>query len=767
MKKLLAASVFLLLLLFSPSVKAIPAFPYPQKVEQPDGSTVTLRMHGDEFMNFVTTQDGYTVVLNAAGYYVYAQLEDGLLSPTSYVAKDLADRSSDELRYLSSVDKYLVASTQKKEAKALRTAANDGYQRNGLLRRANSTDFSKFRGLVVLVNFKDRKFLRDDFKEVVSDMLNTKGYTGYNDGTTYVECPGSVHDYFSDNSGGKFKPTFDVVGPIELDFNQTDAEKTNNAFRLIRTAAITAAPYVNYSDYDVDGDRVVDMVYFIFAGAGSHVTGNNQLYIWPHASEIMAINYDGVSLGRYACSTELYGLESSKTLDGIGTMCHEFSHVLGLPDLYDSDYGGSGGNSAHPATWSIMANGNFHNQSRTPCCYSLYERYALGWATPHLISGEGTHTLQALGASNEGYRINSPVHNEFFLLENRQQAGWDEYLPGHGMLAYRVDSTNVSIWENNMVNANPEHLYYQLLRAKPQISNGTIIDSGSDPFPGTDGITSLTNQTTPSLLSWSGYKAETVVTDITETDGIVTFRTEAEASSSYLEDFEAMELTSEESITGVQGKFTSWNLTKAQIVAPGGDKANGAHSVAVINGSELVTTVPVDIQVNFASLMFWNPTKLKVKVTLSYSEDGDAWTVAGASSGEAAVTLSPTSSTYVDFYINEDKPIFFKVSVLSGSKTEKCYLDDFTLNYNTKITGLSKNYLSDGDQSSLRVYVENGFVRIESLDSGSSQDCFLYSADGGILIAHEQMNDGKATLQLPGRGVYIIRCGDERRKIVY
>ena len=217
----------------------------------------------------------------------------------------------------------------------------------------------------------------------------------------------------------------------------------------------------------------------------------------------------------YACSTEIAGWENYYSdVNGIGTFCHEFGHVLGLPDLYDTDYSGSGGESRHPGDWSIMSGGSGDNFGRNPVGYCLYERYALGFTTPTLISSPGPKVLDPLDTSNQGLRLNTPNKQEYFLLENRQAGKWDRNLPGHGMLVARVDSSNVRAWEYNDVNVNPHRMYYYLLRA--QYSGR---DSGSDPFPGTANVTELTNYTSPSLLTWNQQFNEYAIKDITESRG--------------------------------------------------------------------------------------------------------------------------------------------------------------------------------------------------------------------------------------------------------
>ena len=274
------------------------------------------------------------------------------------------------------------------------------------------------------------------------------------------------------------------------------------------------------------------MVFFVFAGLGSNIGGNDSRLIWPHAGQLFNPNNyryivkDGVQLDRYACSTELYGSESYNFLDGIGVISHEFSHVLGLPDLYDTDYDGGGGQSDDPSDWAIMASGAYLNYGRTPAGYTLYERYSVGFAQPQLISEVGSYELPPLGDSNQGFRMDTRVNKEFFLLENRQKSSkWDAQLPGHGLLVFRVDSTNTAVWNYNNVNADPKHNYMELVRAGgPVRSGGDPIAAASDPFPGTKFVRTLNNVTTPgNLLTWSGMESPLGLEKIKESSGKVLF----------------------------------------------------------------------------------------------------------------------------------------------------------------------------------------------------------------------------------------------------
>ena len=508
---------------------AVPAHPGTARITQPDGTELTIRLVGDEYMHFNTTEDGYSIVRRSDGFYVYAQLDsNGKLAPTTRIAHDASMRAADEQAWLAEVKKYITpsmaaATTQEQQAEqGRRSKARASHQ-------ASAYDYNLFKGLIMLVQFNDREFSREDYAALVDDMANMEDYTGY-DNTQYGRYTGSVRDYFYDNSYGVFSPSFDVVGPITVDYSQYHPNGFENISDITINAIELADSIVDYSQYDGDHNGEVDMIYFIFAGLGSNVTGNDSRLVWPHASSIYRPNAgwawqvrcDGVAMGRYACSTELFGSASWNIIDGIGTICHEFSHVLGLPDLYDTDYEGSGGESPHPGIWSIMAGGSYENYSRTPVGYTIYERYAIGFATPQLISEEGSYTLEEISKSNTGYRLDSPVKKEFFLFENRQKtAKWDKCLPGSGMLAYRVDSTNTNVWQQNNVNINPKHNYFELLRAKG--ADGSA-GRASDPFPGTGHVTMLNNSTSPAnLLTWSGKPNLLGLENISLRNGVISF----------------------------------------------------------------------------------------------------------------------------------------------------------------------------------------------------------------------------------------------------
>lgn len=525
MKRIILATITLLLVVVA--IQAVPAYPGTAQVRQPDGSYLTLRLLGDEWLNFHTTADGYSVVKDQRGYYVYAELKDGTLKPTARMAHDAAQRSDNEKVFLAGVKKYQTPRMSVVSA-TMKTRVEDTGSQRRAQRRASYYDFSKFKGLIVLVQFNDKKFSRPDYKDILTDMVNKEGYTGYDN----QKMPGSVRDYFSDNSNGKFKPQFDVVGPYTVNFSQYDCNVNDIKSTEVLIAALDSADVdVNFKDYDGDGDKAVDLVYFIIAGNGANYAGNNADLWWPHRSFLWKPNSqnwrvykDGMFLYDYASSTELAGFTAEPNtiyIDGIGTICHEFSHVLGLPDLYDSNYDEEG-RSNTPGQWSLMDSGNYANNSFTPVGYSLFERYFVGFIDePEKIEAEGAYTLNPLSSSYTGFRIDSPVKNEFFLLENRQNSGfkWDAYLPGHGLLVHRVDLNDEWIWQSNTVNANADRNYYELVRA-----GGAGMDAAYDVFPGPGRVSSLHNGTSPAnLRTWNGQTTKWGLFNISESNGVVTF----------------------------------------------------------------------------------------------------------------------------------------------------------------------------------------------------------------------------------------------------
>ncbi|MBQ6278825.1 MAG: M6 family metalloprotease domain-containing protein, partial [Muribaculaceae bacterium] len=380
MKKL---SFLLMALTIAIVASGEPANPIPVSITQPDGTKLQLKLVGDEFYHFNTTIDGYTVV-NVNGKWEYAMKSGNKLTSTGVLAHDPEVRNTQEQQFLSTTAKYLVdeqGTNNAQKARSSRDKKNHGQKKPVI-------DYSQFRGLIILINFNDRQFLMDNPNDFYDKLCNTENYSGFYHNGRFQRCTGSVRDYYYDNSMGQFDPDFDIVGPVNLDYSCYEG---NDKAREIFKASLDAVDdQVDFSLYDADNDGEIDMVFFMVAGYSSSYSGNNDGYLWPHMSYLIdwwsgwppqPYVYDGKTMGTYASSCEIYGWESQGTTmpNAIGTICHEFGHVLGLPDLYDTDYSNNGGESNHPGSWDVMAGGSGNNYGRNPVGYSLWERWELGF----------------------------------------------------------------------------------------------------------------------------------------------------------------------------------------------------------------------------------------------------------------------------------------------------------------------------------------------------------------------------------------------------
>ena len=318
-----------------------------------------------------------------------------------------------------------------------------------------------------------------------------------------------------------------------------------------------------------------------------------------------------------------------------------------------------------------MASGFKNNNGRNPAGYSLFERYALGFAQPTVIEGEGTITVPALENSNTGYRLNTANKNEYFIIENRQRIKWDKNLPGPGMLVWRVDSTNADVWENNLVNANPNHNYYELLRAN---FNG-MNDSPRDPFPGTSNVTSISNATQPSLSTWDGKMSPFSFINIAMNDSIITFDVVKDNSRKSIEDFEKMPVGATLNERGVAGVYAKWDFYNCAVVDTA--QVGSGHVVAMKSGGYFNTAENLNKIPQVVRFKIFNPSSAGVYVTPQYSvNNGQRWKsldtypyefyVAAGGMANATITSLPTN-----------QPIMFRLKA-SGSS---CFIDDIEICY--------------------------------------------------------------------------------------
>lgn len=389
------------------------------------------------------------------------------------------------------------------------------------------------RGLLILASFKDKDFNVATTRAEIDSMMN--GYAYRHNGAT-----GSAAQYFSDQSHGAYRPHFDVVGPVELPqkmayYGANDHDEQDQyygEFVLQACSIASALPGVDFSNYDADGDGVMDFVYLIYPGYAESA-GAAANTIWPASYDMesavldgyttlptnadpSAYTFDGVRIGSFAYSSELNGTRGT-TRCGIGTPTHEFCHVLGLPDLYDTEYQYNYDFGLTPDVWSIMDYGSDLNNGRTPCNLSAWEKAFLGFVSPTNLGTTGCNAT-LYPAQSDSYNVlqlnasgslQSPTSTGiYYYLEYREKTGWDAYLPGHGMLVWKVDY-NRNIWLNNLPNNTRNNPRLTILSASGEDSG---IGTSADPFPG------LYNVTSCSVI------ANRPITNIQEANGALTFQ---------------------------------------------------------------------------------------------------------------------------------------------------------------------------------------------------------------------------------------------------
>ncbi len=520
------------------NVGAIPAKPRPFVFTQPDGSAITVTLRGDERAHCYLSDDG-CILLNHDNALYYAMLDaQGHVQPSALLAQEANRRTPEAVKFLESVDQAKLGEALSKQAQLsgrghhissskmskAPSRSDDGQDEGfdeskklyGLFPSNNFPAYGERRGLVVLVEYQDVEFCIEDPNTYFSRMLNEEGWSEDN-GT------GSARDYFMACSNGNFMPTFDVYGPVTLPndrayYGGNDSwGNDRNPEQMAIHACDILDDEVDFSQYDSDGDGFIDMVYIFYAGRGE-ADGGGASTVWPHQWDISSATntiheYDGVRLEHYACGNEI---QMGDIPDGIGTFVHEFSHAMGLPDLYATNYTSA----FTPGAYSILDYGPYNNNSHTPPIYSIFERSALGWADVEILTEPGEYQLEAIEKSNHGYMLPTEKETEYFLFENRQQEGWDTYIPGHGMLIWHIDYVE-SVWTYNTVNNKSSHQYVDIIEAD---NNKTESTRDGDPFPGVSNVTKITDYTTPNLHSWAGQSTNYPINLITESEeGVISF----------------------------------------------------------------------------------------------------------------------------------------------------------------------------------------------------------------------------------------------------
>lgn len=434
-----------MLFAFGAAANAVPAKKLQKVVTLTNGTQVSVELRGDEYLSWWEGTDG-TAYRATADDAVFEAFDLEAQKPAAAARRARTEQG--RVARLARVKNSLKGADDK-----MRGLGGDHITYKGVKK-----------GLVVLVDFKNKKFADGHDLEYYKNVINGKDFSDEEEG--YV---GSVRDYFLAQSNGQFELDFDVVGPVTMSKNYgyygNDGayQKDEKVYEMIKEACDGIQDKVNLKDYDWDGDGEADQVFFLYAGLGQ-ASGGSAGTIWPHESELRywpcgVLSYSTGKINTYACANELQPETqgSSRYISaGIGTICHEFSHCLGFADMYDTTGGGGYGMSV----FDVMDQGSYNGNGFVPCNYTAFERIYAGWV--EAIELESPATVKDMKSVSDYGRpfimYNYKNTNEYFLMENRQNTGWDKGLYGsNGLLIVHVNYVP-SRWANNSVNSSAEKI---------------------------------------------------------------------------------------------------------------------------------------------------------------------------------------------------------------------------------------------------------------------------------------------------------------------
>ena len=540
-------------------------------IKQADGTTITVRAYGDEDLSYFLASDGTLLYQEGTNFYIAGVKADGTLYSTGVLAHEPSMRTIKEISAIKAQNAKAFYNSMETQAKANKVRREPMTPDNSLL-----PSLGKHKIPVILVEFSDVEFSVENPKATFDKYLNGKELFNKETDPEMGRNYASVAKYFKDMSFGKFEPEFEVYGPVNLGkplATYGAGYSSEENMGLLLTDACTAVDdEVDFTQYDSNDDGNIDLIYIIYAGFSQSIAGNSTDCIHPKSGYLsLAKSFDGMDVKRYGVNNELNGTPADQAngpiINGIGLFCHEFSHCMGLPDLYPKS-----GSIAEACInqnmdyWSLMDAGEYTANGYRPTAYTAWERERLGWMEIGTLTGPSNVELKSLDEGGAAFRIyndKDETGHEYYIVENVQNNGWNKNLFGNGLMVTHVDylSSQFSLG-GCKVNNTEGHPRMHVMAADgmfvPEYFLGSTIEdsyitflkehnadlvakyggqvfsiedykaeAAGDLFPGTSNATSLTDDSQP-MKAWT-YNGETMgkpITDITnDTEkGIVSFK---------------------------------------------------------------------------------------------------------------------------------------------------------------------------------------------------------------------------------------------------
>ncbi len=540
MKRLI---IFLLALATTTSVAyAAPAHRLPYTVSQPDGSLLTVTLNGDEHLSWYTADDGTILFKNPDAYYVATISDNGELVASSLPAHNAT---------LRNVEEQQACQQQRQRIGLFEKRVTNITEKARQAQVRNTTYFPHVgspKCLVILAQFSDVKFASSDPHAQFTQYFNgeIQEDLGHNEQRNLV----SVKKYFEQSSNGLFSPHFDIVGPVTLSntqkyYGKDDKDHDTNFNQFCNDAISAVDKEVDFHDYDNNGDGNAELVCIIYAGYGQNVSGNPDDAIWGKCSYQNLSTADGIKVTYCNCGAELRKVSAGNDINGIGVMVHEFSHGLGLPDLYATVTSAQINNQS-PEFWDLMDYGEYGDNGYSPVPYTAWEREAMGWLEIEELKESQTGvTLDPLNKGGKAYKFGNGANSEEFIhLQNVQARDAGDktlgYFYGHGLLVMHVAYKKSDVTMLDYPNNTAQQPGISIVPADGLVINGYLFGDNKpytqteylqslrgDPFPGTSAATTLSAK--QDLPNYQFYNGETtppfVLENIVEnpTTGVITF----------------------------------------------------------------------------------------------------------------------------------------------------------------------------------------------------------------------------------------------------